>query len=174
MKFRTRILITFLTIILLPSVLALTAFLLIGTFLARGQAEYGFDNRDYNVWIDPTAASRIMSDEIFREAEEKLKNNPKALEDEEILSYLEGAISLEEAISKYENMNAMEIVNGDCVTMGYADYNATAYDTMLMTGKRIYCIAADDNHNKYPLNNHFDILHQISHIGKHCILCHPY
>jgi len=85
MKFRTRILITFLTIILLPSVLALTAFLLIGTFLARGQAEYGFDNRDYNVWIDPTAASRIMSDEIFREAEEKLKNNPKALEDEAIL-----------------------------------------------------------------------------------------
>lgn len=85
MKFRTRILITFLTIILLPTILALTAFLLIGTFLARGQAEYGFSNKDYNVWIDPTAASRIMSDEIFLEAEEKLKNNPQALEDEEIL-----------------------------------------------------------------------------------------
>ena len=71
------------------------------------------------------------------------------------VTYNHPAWSLETALdyTRYENMNAMEIVNGDCVTMGYADYNATAYDTMLMTGKRIYCIAADDNHNKYPIED---------------------
>lgn len=52
--------------------------------------------------------------------------------------------------SHYENMNAMEIVNYGCIAAGYDDYNGKAYDEMLRCGKRIYCIAADDNHNGYP------------------------
>lgn len=52
--------------------------------------------------------------------------------------------------SRYENMNAMEIVNYGCVAAGYDDYNGKAYDEMLRCGKRIYCIATDDNHNGYP------------------------
>ncbi len=47
----------------------------------------------------------------------------------------------------YNNMNAMEIVNYGCVTSGYEDTNGVQYDDMLKGGKRIYCIAADDNHN---------------------------
>lgn len=47
----------------------------------------------------------------------------------------------------YNNMNAMEIVNGACIHMGYNDYNERIYDDMLRSGKRIFCIAADDNHN---------------------------
>lgn len=50
--------------------------------------------------------------------------------------------------SKYENMNAMEIVNFGCNIVGYADHNERVYDDMLNLGKRIYCIAADDNHNE--------------------------
>lgn len=48
----------------------------------------------------------------------------------------------------YNNMHAMEIVNNSCVTSGYEEYNARVYDDMLKSGKRLYCIAADDNHNK--------------------------
>ncbi len=47
----------------------------------------------------------------------------------------------------YEGMNAMEICNFGCVAAGYLDYNPRVYDDILMSGKRIYCIATDDNHN---------------------------
>lgn len=47
----------------------------------------------------------------------------------------------------YENMHAMEICNFGCIATGYPDYNEKEYDEMLRSGKRIYCIAADDNHN---------------------------
>ena len=55
--------------------------------------------------------------------------------------------------SGYENMNAMEICNYGCVVVGYPDYDPKAYDDFLMQGKRIYCIAADDNHNGKPLDD---------------------
>lgn len=49
----------------------------------------------------------------------------------------------------YDYMHAMEIRNGDCVAGGYCDdYNGREYDHMLRGGKRIYCIATDDNHGK--------------------------
>lgn len=51
---------------------------------------------------------------------------------------------------KYEGMNAMEIANNSCLSMGYNDYNDRVYDDMLRGGKRIFCIATDDNHNKHP------------------------
>ena len=93
MKFRTRILITFFTIILLPCLLAITAFILIGNYLTRTQEEYGVTHADYNVWIDPTVASRTISDEIFRETQEQLQLNPHALEDISILEELNQKIS---------------------------------------------------------------------------------
>ncbi len=48
----------------------------------------------------------------------------------------------------YEGMNAMEICNYGCLAAGYDDYNPRVYDDILSSGKRIFCIAADDNHNK--------------------------
>ena len=46
----------------------------------------------------------------------------------------------------YNHMHAMEIYNNDCALMGYPEYNEKEYDDMLRGGKRIYCIATDDNH----------------------------
>lgn len=86
MKFKTRLVITFLTIILLPLVLACTAFLGIGTFLIHEQEEYGFRNNDYNMLIDPTQVFQIISDEIFLEIEEILDKEPAALENPEVLA----------------------------------------------------------------------------------------
>jgi len=48
---------------------------------------------------------------------------------------------------KYEGMNAMEICNFSSYAIGWDDYVPYIYDEILRSGKRIYCIAADDNHN---------------------------
>ncbi|MCI8388438.1 MAG: PHP domain-containing protein [Clostridiales bacterium] len=50
----------------------------------------------------------------------------------------------------YNGMNAMEIQNYGCVAVGYDDDNGHAYDDMLRGGKRIFCVATDDNHNHTP------------------------
>ena len=49
----------------------------------------------------------------------------------------------------YNGMDAMEIANYNCITEGYDDDNGRCYNDMLKGGKRIYCIAADDNHNGF-------------------------
>lgn len=49
----------------------------------------------------------------------------------------------------YEGMHAIEIVNYGSVRGGYPDINEQVYDDMLVGGKRISCIAADDNHNMF-------------------------
>ena len=85
MKFKTRLVVTFLTIILLPLVLASTAFILIGGALAKEQEEYGFRNNDYNMLIDPADASRLISDEIFLTVKGILEEDPFKLEDAEVL-----------------------------------------------------------------------------------------
>lgn len=93
MKFKTRLIITFLTIILLPLVLACTAFLAIGAALSRGQEEYGIQNNDYNVMIDPTLASQMMTDEIFAEVTGILNREPDRIEDHAVLDELNSRIT---------------------------------------------------------------------------------
>lgn len=48
----------------------------------------------------------------------------------------------------YNNMSALEIFNYGSYRDGHEGYCPGVYDDMLRAGKRIYCIAADDNHNK--------------------------
>lgn len=93
MKFKTRLIVTFLTIILLPLVLACTAFLCIGTYLSKGQEEYGIRSNDYNMLIDPTQASRLISDEIFLEVKMLLDEEPSKLEDMDVLAQINDKIT---------------------------------------------------------------------------------
>ena len=58
----------------------------------------------------------------------------------------------------YEGLCAMEIVNGACVVMGYEDHNGRVYDDMLRSGKKLYCIAADDTHNVKDLFGGFTVI----------------
>ncbi len=58
-----------------------------------------------------------------------------------------------EIYSKYEGMNAMEICNYGCMYEGYHDYNPHVYDELLRQGKKLYCIATDDNHNAHPMDS---------------------
>lgn len=47
----------------------------------------------------------------------------------------------------YTGMHAMEICNYGCTCVGYEDYVPQIYDSLLRAGKRILCVATDDNHN---------------------------
>ena len=58
-----------------------------------------------------------------------------------------------ECYSRYEGMHAMEICNYGCLVEGYDDYNPKEYDDILRTGKRIFCIATDDNHNGHGFDS---------------------
>ena len=49
----------------------------------------------------------------------------------------------------YNEMHAIEIVNYGSVRGGYPEVNEQVYDDMLTGGKRVSCIAADDNHNMH-------------------------
>lgn len=53
----------------------------------------------------------------------------------------------------YEGMDAMEVYNHSSGVIGFPEFNAVIYDQMLRGGKRLYCIAADDNHNRSPENS---------------------
>ena len=55
--------------------------------------------------------------------------------------------------SRYENMHAMEIYNHSSGAAGYEDYDPQVYDHLLRQGKRIYCLATDDNHNGKPFDH---------------------
>lgn len=57
--------------------------------------------------------------------------------------------------SGYSGMDAMEIFNTGCFAAGFDEYNSHCYDDLLLQGKKIFCIAADDNHqnaNTYATN----------------------
>lgn len=53
----------------------------------------------------------------------------------------------------YSGINAMEMYNYGCYVEGFDEYNPGVYDQMLRSGKKIFCVGADDNHNKYPFNS---------------------
>ena len=48
---------------------------------------------------------------------------------------------------QYNHMHAMEICNYTCKLEGHDEYNPRVYDDLLRSGKRVFCIATDDNHN---------------------------
>ena len=53
----------------------------------------------------------------------------------------------------YSGMHAFEMFNGSCIVMGFEDNNPRVYEDIIKSGKRIYCIGADDNHNNHPLSS---------------------
>ena len=50
--------------------------------------------------------------------------------------------------SKYDGLWAVEIFNTDCFDSGLFEYNPMVFDDFLRMGKKVYPIAADDNHTK--------------------------
>lgn len=64
------------------------------------------------------------------------------------LNHLEWSYEMYEQFSQYEGMFATEIYNNASF-----EYNDRYYDMLLRLNKRIFCVAADDNHNGAPLDS---------------------
>lgn len=89
MKFKTKLAITFITIILLPVMLSLVAFMAIGTLLVRSvdQAN-GLETTDYSMMSDSIDAFSHGTDDLFNMIWGKAKQDPARLEDMEYLTGL--------------------------------------------------------------------------------------
>ena len=79
----------------------------------------------------------------------------KAANDNFFVTYNHPIWSMEtkDEYRNYYGMHAMEIVNWNCIVEGYNDRNETIYDQMLRDGKKLYCLATDDNHDAYPIDH---------------------
>ncbi len=53
----------------------------------------------------------------------------------------------------YDGMHAIEMYNYSSYVIGHDEINPRVYDDILRTGKHIYCVGADDNHNHHPLDS---------------------
>lgn len=92
MKFKTRLLVTFLTIVLLPLVLTAIAFVSIGGYLMNAQREYGMVNIDYTMMSEPAQTFEQISEEIFTKVKGQILTDETRLEDIAYLSEINRAI----------------------------------------------------------------------------------
>lgn len=92
-------------------------------------------HQQYTGQYNPVAVNAIMK--TYREAGFFVIHNHPGWSMERYCNY-----------SQYLHMHATEIVNYGSYTCGFSEHNEHVYDDMLMDGRRIFCVATDDNHNK--------------------------
>lgn len=74
-----------------------------------------------------------------------------------IVSYNHPSWSLENATDYlgYDGMFAVEIYNNGCAMCGHND-NESVFDDLLRAGKKVYCTACDDSHNRAPFGSPYN------------------
>lgn len=60
------------------------------------------------------------------------------------------SMETEERILSYEGCFSLEIMNGTCWVTNGMEYNGALYQKLLLSGKRMFVQAGDDNHNRAP------------------------
>ena len=93
MKFRTRLRVTFVTIILLPLVLTALAFITIGVYLVNMQQGFSLEALDYAVMSDGLKSFINTTDEAYYVLLEQAQKDPAMLEDMEYLEMVNSDIS---------------------------------------------------------------------------------
>lgn len=92
MKFKTRLLVTFLTIVLLPLALTAVAFISIGVYLMNAQKEFDMVNIDYTMMSEPAQTFEQISEQVFMEVKNQIASDQSRLEDMDYLTALNGEI----------------------------------------------------------------------------------
>ena len=87
MKFRTRLLITSLTIVLLPLLLTAAALLLVGSRIEDAETPFGFLDRDNASFIYTIENYSRISEEVLEKVRQQMREDPSRLEDTD---YLDG------------------------------------------------------------------------------------
>ncbi len=99
-----------------------------------------FEDENYGRVYSPEGINRIIKD---------------AKERGFIVSYNHPNWSLESAADyvNYEGMFAVEIFNSSVKEHYDLSDDEAAFDCLLRAGKKVFCTAADDNHNSYPFGD---------------------
>lgn len=85
MKFRTRLLITSLTIILLPFLLTSISILVLGSHIEDTESQFGFLNRDNASFIYTIENYGRITEEVLEEIRQQIAEDPARLEDKDYL-----------------------------------------------------------------------------------------
>lgn len=93
MKLRTRLQITFLSIVLLPLLLTILAFGIIGTYLNSMQMGYPLLKWDYSIMTEGMETVVNSTDQVYFELLDQLREDPNRLEDKEYLAMLENEVA---------------------------------------------------------------------------------
>ena len=92
MKFKTRIRVTFITIIVLPLALTSLAFCLIGLCLMNTQKGLSYEQINYSAMSENIKEIVENSDKVYGVLLEQIKENPRKLEDREYLEQVSSQI----------------------------------------------------------------------------------
>lgn len=90
MKFKTRLLVTFATIIVVPVVLLSIAFMGIGVYLINSQQNYGLEEVDYTQMSENIQSINLQTELVYQELLSQIQEDETVIED---ISYLEGIAS---------------------------------------------------------------------------------
>ena len=94
MRFRTRLMITSVTIVILPLVMTLIAFLLIGRVLVFGNRAFTLGQTfDYKMVADMGSTFQTMTDEIFERVMDDMEETPDILEHRDYLDSISEEIN---------------------------------------------------------------------------------
>ena len=92
MKFKTRLRVTFATIIVLPLLLTALAFMTIGVFLMKRQQEVGFKEMDTSTISDSVQTIGKQTQELYESLLEQLEEDPTVFEDKGYLQSISDGI----------------------------------------------------------------------------------
>lgn len=92
MKFKTRLRVTFATIIVLPLLLTALAFMTIGVFLMKRQQAVGFNEMDYSTISDSVQTIGKQTQELYESLLEQLEEDPTVFEDKGYLQSISDGI----------------------------------------------------------------------------------
>ena len=93
MKFRTRLLVTFISIIVLPLLLTIMAFMMIGIYLMSVQKGIGLQELNYAMMSDSVQEFTSNTDKAYYILLEQLEKDSTKLEDKEYLEYVNSEVS---------------------------------------------------------------------------------
>lgn len=105
---------------------------------------------------DLAAAQKYVGSPDYVRDYEKVSDMIKETCENGFIACYNHATWSEQDLDDYRSIDgvfAMEIYNHGCYTEGYSEFNDHVYDDMLRRGKKIYCIASDDNHDRFPMDS---------------------
>ena len=93
MKFKTRLQVTFISIILLPLILTMMAFIVIMLYLANVRQGIGLREMDYDMMVDNMQEFVSTTDKAYFVLLDQLKQDPRRLEDREYLEKINDEVA---------------------------------------------------------------------------------